>query len=212
MEYKRLDLQTSAIKAEGESMTFEGYASMFNGIDSYGDTIRPGAYAKTLENRSRPIRLRWNHFGPVIGKFEEIREDEYGLFVKGSLTPEHSVASDVYASLKHGAVDGMSIGYRVKDDEMEGNIRVLKEIELIEISVVEEPADLGATVDDVKDIKELIGQIESPRDAERFMREACGFSRVHAKSFVSRIKRLCEGGHDPESTVSGMLMQRIGNK
>ena len=212
MEYKRLDLQSSAIKAEGESMTFEGYASMFNGIDSYGDTIRPGAYAKTLENRSRPIRLRWNHFGPVIGKFEEIREDEYGLFVKGSLTPEHSVASDVYASLKHGAVDGMSIGYRVKDEEMEGNIRVLKEIELIEISVVEEPADLGATVGDVKDLKELIDQIESYKDAESFMREACGFSRDQATRLVTQVKRLGERGHTPKKATLESFVERIGAK
>jgi phage head maturation protease len=154
--------------------------------------------------------MRWNHFGPVVGKFTEIKEDEVGLYVEGELTPDHSVAKDVYASLKHGAIDGMSIGYRVKDDEMEDNIRVLKEIELIEISVVEEPADLGAVVGDVKHINELIEQIDSPKDAERFMREACGFSRAQATSLVSRIKRLGERGHEAPKSVSAMLKQKWG--
>ena len=45
---------------------FAGYASMFNGTDSYGDTIMPGAYKATLMDRERPVQMRWNHWGPVL--------------------------------------------------------------------------------------------------------------------------------------------------
>jgi hypothetical protein len=196
MEYKRLDLAAAKVKMDGEDHVFEGYASVFGGVDSYGDSILPGAYSETLKNRERPIRMRWNHFGPVIGKWLEIKEDDTGLFVRGSLTPGHSKADDVYASLRHGAVDGMSIGYRVHSYNQEGDVRFLKEIELVEISVVEEPADLGAKVGEVKYLQEMVTAADSIKEMESILREAGGFSRADATAVVSRIKRLCLGERD----------------
>lgn len=194
MEYRQLGLESVQLKfgADGER-TFEGYASVFDGVDSYGDTIVRGAYSQTLKNRTRPIRMRWNHFGPVIGKWEELAEDDTGLYVKGSLTPGHSVADDVYASMKHGSVDGMSIGYRVLDEEEDGRIRRLKQIELVEISVVEEPADLGAKVGQVKYLSEMFESCESLKEIESALREAGGFSRANAEQIVRRIKALALG-------------------
>lgn len=208
METKQIALEAVQLKADGDGQ-FAGYASVFGGLDSYGDTIEPGAYEKTLQNRDRPIRMRWNHYGPVVGKYTEIKEDDTGLWVRGELTPGHSVAEDVYASLKHGAIDGLSIGYRVRDYDMDGNVRRLKEIDLVEISVVEEPADLGARVGDVKDhyIAELIEQVDSLKDAEAMMREAFGLSRGQATSLVSRIKRLGDRGQ--EKTFGATLEERL---
>lgn len=193
MEFKKLALTSVQIKMSDEGHCFEGYASVFGGVDSYKDSILPGAYADTIKNRQRPIRMRWNHYGPVIGKWLEIKEDDTGLLVTGELTPGHSKAEDVYASLKHGAVDGMSIGYRVKSDYQDGGIRYLKEIDLIEISVVEEPADLGARVGEVKFLQEMISGAESNKEMESILREAGGFSRADAVAVVSRIKHLCLG-------------------
>lgn len=195
MKTKRLDLNCSSLKFDAETRTFEGYASKFGGVDSYGDTIIPGAYKATLETRDRPVRMRWNHFGPVIGKFDEIREDEHGLWVRGSLTPGHSVAEDAYASLKHGAVDGLSIGFRVPEGGAEKNDHGgfdLKEIDLVEISVVEEPADLGAKISDVKDWQEAIDMIDSLKEAEAYLRDACGLPRAAAKALVSQMKSVVQ--------------------
>jgi len=201
MKTKRLDIECSSLKFDAETRTFEGYASKFGGVDSYGDTILPGAYAKTLEGRNRPIRMRWNHFGPVIGKYEVIGEDDIGLKVRGSLTPGHSVAEDAYASLKHGAVDGLSIGFRVPEGGAEKNDHGgfdLKEIDLVEISVVEEPADLGATISDVKDWKETIEMIDGLKDLERYLRDACGLPRSAAKALVSQCKAMFQRDAEPE--------------
>lgn len=190
---------------------FSGYASTFNGVDAYGDTITPGAYKKTinLKKRERPIRMRWNHFGGIVGKWLEMGEDEKGLFVTGELTPGHSVAQNVYASMKHGAVDGLSIGYRaVKIEDHGDGKRTLKEIELIEISVVEEPADLGAKIGEVKNLIELIEGIEHPKEIEALLRDAAGFSRASAKALVSRIRALRdEGGAEQSDTAkfAGLL-------
>lgn len=211
MKYKHLDIFAAALKFDDESRTIEGYASKFNGVDAHGDTIAPGAYAKTIANRERPVRMRWNHFGPVIGKWTQLSEDDQGLYVKGQLTPGHSVAENVYASLKHGAVDGLSIGFYASDVEEKEDTRLLKEIELIEISIVEEPADLGAKISQVKEFSELINSIESLKDAETCLRDACGFSRSAAKALVSRIKTLCPRDAGAETGSVDAAQKAIDN-
>lgn len=206
MKRKMLQIESCRLKFDDDTRTFEGYASQFDGVDSYGDTIKKGAYEKTLKDRDRPIRMRFNHFGPVIGKWMEIREDEKGLFVRGQLTPGHRVAEDVYASMKHGAIDGMSIGYVVDLDEEGAAVKNenggydLSEIHLIEISVVEEPADLGATVSAVKEWKADLEQVESLKEVETYLREAAGFSRSAATALVSRVKTLAQG--DPAAKTN----------
>lgn len=199
MEFKRLALDGAELKFDdSREGVFAGYASVFNGLDAVGDTIAPGAYKRTLKKRVRPIRLRWNHFGPVIGKWTRLEEDEKGLYVEGELTPGHSIAQNVYASMRHGAVDGMSIGYRpVKFEDHGDGRRTLKEIELFEISVVEEPADLGARIGEVKHLVELIGEIKTLKEVESLLREAGGMSRAAATALVSRIKALSLGEQGP---------------
>ena len=184
-------------KFNEEAGTFEGYASVFGGLDSYNDTVMKGAYEETLKERERPVRMRWNHFGEVVGKWLEIREDDKGLYVKGQLTPNHSKANDIRALLKHGAIDGLSIGYFIVDDEPNGyGGRNLKQIELIEISIVEEPADLGASI---TGIKSKLEKAESLADIEASLRDA-GFSRSSATTLVSRIKTLAQ--RDVEQEVA----------
>jgi len=194
MEYKQIKLEATEFAFDDDERMIRGYASVFGGIDSYGDTVAKGAYEDTIADRERPVRMRWNHFGPVIGKWTKMYEDDKGLYVEGQLTPGHSVAEDVYASLKFGAVDGLSIGYIPKEyeDDKETGIRTLKEIELIEISVVEEPADLGAKIDEVKGISEALAKCESLKDAENCLRDACGLSRSTATAIISQIKTLTQ--------------------
>ena len=210
METKRLALADAQIKASPQGMRFEGYASVFGGVDSYGDTIDPKAYNSTLSRKAedRPIRMRWNHYGPIIGKWLEMAADSKGLYVKGELTPGHSTAQDVYALMKHGAVDGMSIGYRVKaSEELGEGRRLLKEIELIEISVVEEPADWGAKVNDVKS---MLDAASSLKEIETLLREAGGFSRTDATAMVARIKSLAHGEREAEIKEALELRKLFG--
>lgn len=199
MELKTLTVEAVEFKFDDARRGFfAGYASKFNGVDSYGDTILPGAYAQTLSNRQRPIQMRWNHFGPVIGKWTKAVEDDHGLYVEGELTPGHSVADDVYALMKHGAVNGLSIGFRIPPggSAKDGKLRQLKRIDLVEISVVEEPADLGARIGDVKS---AIGDIESLKQAEAFLRDGCGLSWTAATALVSQIKSVALRDGDAEA-------------
>lgn len=215
-----MDLERKSLSLDGVQLKFDdaeaqgrfaGYASQFGGVDSYGDTVVPGAFKKSLKKRERPVAMRWNHYGPIIGKWTRIEEDEKGLYVEGELTLGHSVADDCYALLKHGAVTGLSIGYyprKYTDTTLEDGrvVRELKEIELVEISIVEMPADLGAQIGDVKS---AIDEATTLKDIERLLRDAGGFSRADATALVSRIKSLARSECDAEAQASKALAAEL---
>ncbi len=203
MEHKLFSLEGAELKfSNTKTGYFAGYASKYGNVDSYGDTIAPGAYKTTIANRNSPIQLRWNHRGPIIGKWLSAVEDEKGLWVEGELTPGHSVADDVYASMKHGAVTGLSIGYRVPEGGSEKSAdggRLIKAIELVEISIVESPADAYAQIASVKSALE---DCVALKDIESLLRDAGGFSRADACALVARIKSMGLSDSAPEKKVS----------
>jgi len=211
IEHKLLDVSAAEFKFDGATGEFEGYASVFNDVDSYGDTSAPGAYKNTLQSRERSVKMRWNHFGPVIGKWLKMEEDEKGLFVRGQLTPGHSVASDVHASLKHGAIDGLSIGFFARGyEEDEDGKRTLTDIELVEVSVVEEPADLNARI---ANVKTQINEAETLHDLETVLRDA-GLSRAASVSLVSKVKSIVQSDSEQEKkdqsdSEASAFLQRI---
>lgn len=200
MKHKLLNLDATSVKFyEGKQGVFSGYASVFDGVDSYGDTIFKGAYEKTLSERTRPVQMRWNHYGEIIGKWTRMEEDEKGLYVEGELTPNHSKAQDVYASLMHGAISGMSIGYLPKNFvENEKGGYDIYEIDLKEISIVESPADLDAQINRIK--AEIDG-FKSLKDFENILRES-GYSKANALWIVQSIKKLSLGEQEATTEVS----------
>jgi HK97 family phage prohead protease len=198
----------SEIKFVGNSaavMAFSGYASKFNGIDAYLDTILPGAFRESLAKNDRPVLMKRNHYDGVIGKWTKIEEDEIGLYVEGELTPGHSKAEDTYALIKHGAISGLSIGYfpiesteRVGDGKM---IRELRKIDLYEISIVDSPADIGATISDIK-LSESLAGIESCLRSR-------GFSQGEATAIVAQVKRLSHGDRADKTGRIAKLLQNF---
>ena len=203
--HKQLNQAETLLKFSNEgSLKFKGYASVFGGIDSHGDTIVKGAYKKTLENRERPIILRWNHLGPIIGKLIDIYEDEKGLFVTGELTKGHTQADDVAALMRHGSISGFSIGYSIVSSEPSPNGgKLLKEIELREISIVEEPSDNGARIIEVKS---AVKQATNLKEIEAILRKSFGLSRQESTVIVSAVNSL-KNQSDSENEQSALINQ-----
>jgi len=114
-----------------------------------------------------------------IGVFDEIVEDSHGLRVKGRLALGTTAGRDAYELLKMGALDGLSIGFRVNPKEVSYDKRkgqrVIKEVDLMEISLVTFPMNPKATVRQVK------GEEISIREWENGMRDAFNLSRSEAK-------------------------------
>lgn len=189
---KNLSLNDCDIKIDSEQGVFSGYASVFGGVDSYGDTIERGAFEHTLQKHGLP-KMFLNHEGwdLPIGKWKEAKENDHGLWVSGELTPGNSRANDVYASLKHGTVDGLSIGFYLDKNDFEESDsgRVIRRISrLVETSVVTFPADTEARVDLSSVKSDMIEQIHTVREFERCLRDVCRVSKGLAQALVSRAK------------------------
>lgn len=159
--------------AMAENGTFEGYGSIFGVVDSYNDIVVKGAFADSLARIARDgrrVKMLWQHNpNEPIGVWDELREDDVGLYCKGRLLLDVQRARECYALMKAGAMDGLSIGYEatrythVAPDEVEsrigakyygmcgpGQIRLLEACDLWEISPVTFPACEPATVTTVK--------------------------------------------------------------
>ncbi len=161
--------------------TFEGYGSVFGNKDLGNDVIEAGAFAKSLKKRKpQNVKLLYQHKSDMpIGVFDEIKEDEHGLVVKGRLALKTQAGAEAYELLKMGALDGLSIGFRVNPKEVSydkrGNKRIIKEVDLMEVSLVTFPMNPQATVRSVK------GEEISIREWENGMRDAFSLSRSEAK-------------------------------
>ncbi|VAW01545.1 Gene Transfer Agent prohead protease [hydrothermal vent metagenome] len=157
-----------------DGLSIEGYASFFNDPDKGGDIVIKGAYAaslKRLGDEGRQVKMLWQH-DPTepIGIWDEVREDERGLFVKGRLLDSVGRGREAAALIAAGAIDGLSIGYRtvraVKNDK---GSRLLQELELWEVSLVTFPmlpsARVGAKGDSLADdmMRELAAAFEGAR-------------------------------------------------
>jgi HK97 family phage prohead protease len=153
LEYKSLPFELKElVDVSGGGWEIAGYASTFGGEpDEYGDVIAPGAFTDSLAVRS-PKHL-FEH-GEPIGKTVEIREDAHGLYGRWSIV-DTTVGTDAYKLAKAGVLDSLSIGYRPSEWEyLEDNTRLLKKIDLYEVSSVAIPANKNARITDVKTVDE----------------------------------------------------------
>jgi HK97 family phage prohead protease len=187
---------------------FEGYASVFGVVDQGMDVVARGAFSKSLGKRK--VKMLWQHdMGQPIGVWDQIDEDERGLFVRGRLLKEVDKGREAMALLRAGAIDSMSIGYRTIEamPEAEGRVRKLTEVDLFEISLVTFPMLPDAKVTAVKSIKTI-------REFEKALRDA-GFSQNEAKAIAAEgFKGLAAHRDDvkaePDTGSLAALISEIG--
>lgn len=216
---KLLQLSDCDIKLDGDSGKFAGYASVFGGVDSYGDTIIRGAFESTLRGNGKPKMFYGHVWDMPIGKWTMAKEDDHGLYVEGELTPGLSKAADVHAALKHGTLDGLSIGGFIKkgdyDETPEGGRVIRKWSKLVEVSPVVFPADSAARIDlsSVKGdgLAESIEEVETIRDFERLLRDVGAFDQATAKQLVAKAKALfqqrdVEEKHEADATTDQLVV------
>jgi len=123
-----------------DDLVIQGYASHFGALDQGGDVVQQGAFAASLATQ-RTVKMLWQHDpAQPIGVWEEIKEDNQGLWVKGRLLDGVAKAREAAELIRAGAIDGLSVGYRtrraVKSDT---GTRTLTELELWEVSLVTFP-------------------------------------------------------------------------
>ena len=180
---------------------FSGYGSIFNNKDLGNDVMVEGAFAKSIASKgARGVKLLYQHKADEpIGVLDEIIEDRKGLKVKGRLAMGTQKGKEVYELMKMGAIDGLSIGYRVSPKgatyDEKGKRRMLKEVDLMEISAVTFPMNPRARIQAVK------GEGKTVREWEGFLRDEGGLSRSESKVAANAvIKALDQREVDNEQT------------
>jgi HK97 family phage prohead protease len=137
------------VRAEGDGMTFTGYASVFNSpsedLGGFVEYVAPGAFKRSLQSRNE-VKMLWNHdagepLASLRGGTMQLIEDERGLKVTAQL-PNTSRGRDIAELLRTNVIDSMSFGFNVIKDSWsrDGQTRTLESVRLFEVSIVSFPA------------------------------------------------------------------------
>ena len=162
------ELKCASGETDADRMRFAGYGAVFGNVDADGDLILPGAFQHSLARAQAghtpwPVMLLQHGGGRLdagdltpIGVWTDLREDEVGLRVSGTLA-DTTRGREVHTLMKMAprpAIDGLSIGYVAREWESSRTPdpprRRLTRLDLIEISPVTFPANARARVDQVK--------------------------------------------------------------
>ena len=152
------------IRAEGDGLTFRGYAAVFNSDSEplpFVERIRPGAFRKSLGEK-RSIKMFHNHNSDIVLASTKARtlvlsEDERGLLAEATL-PDNYWGHYVRDAVKRGDIESMSFGFQTVQDSWskDGNERELIEARLFEVSDVSGWPAYPATSASVREMAEAI--------------------------------------------------------
>jgi hypothetical protein len=149
-------------KVDQERRIVSGFASLDN-IDKQSDIVTAeasmDAFAKFRGN------IREMHQPSAVGKMVSFKEDKYfdpetkkmykGVFVSAYISKG---AQDAWEKVLDGTYTGFSIGGRMNkwddayDEKSDSQIRVIKEYDLIELSLVDSPANQFANIMSVQKV------------------------------------------------------------
>ncbi len=188
LKRKSFNFEVKETRTDG---TFTGYASVFDVLDSWGDVVKPGAFANSLadwKSKNRLPPVLWQHrSAEPVGPFISMVEDGRGLLVEGQLLVDDVPrAREARALLAANAISGMSIGFETVRDEWDakGRVRNLLEIRLWEVSLVTFPANDASRVENIKSAL-AGGGLPTLPEFEEFLREA-GFSKSQAAAIAGK--------------------------
>ena len=162
MENKHIDLLIK--EAPSDVPGIVAYASTFDRIpDAYGDVVRRGAFAKSIQaikDSGNNLPLLYGHvmddLANIIGTVTDLREDDHGLLIKADFDMENPMAQQVHRSVLSKAITKLSFAFTVHDQapvELEDGTKAneLRELEIYEVSLVVVPANPRAQVIAAKD-------------------------------------------------------------
>lgn len=156
-EGNNLRLSMPIAKVDIERRMVSGFATLDN-IDRQGDIVPSEASVKAFETFRGNIR-EMHDDKKAVGKLVSFKEDSFydqetGKFYKGVFVSAYvsKGAQDTWEKVLDGTLTGFSIGGSVKDyedtynKEMDKSIRIIKEYDLFELSLVDNPANQYANV------------------------------------------------------------------
>jgi HK97 family phage prohead protease len=173
MEHKSCGDAQLKILNMGKNGGLSGYASTFANFDRVNERPVKGAFSGTLARFKQDGFIAVGHdwSSLPVATVTDAYEDEHGLFLEAEFhsTPLAQEARTIAQErIDRGKSVSLSIGYDVKADEFVEEGRLLKEVDLFEVSLVNVPANPLATVTGVKSLL----QASMPLDAHSEVAQA----------------------------------------
>ena len=146
---------------EGENLNIEGYINAV-GRESellfapkkgkwFKEIIEPGVFKRALQNNTDIPMLLEHDYSKEIARTSngtlELTEDNIGLKFKANIEDQ-----ELYTAIKNGEINSCSFGFICEDEEIEfinnrEEKRYIKDIQLLEVSLVKNPAYIGSLVE-----------------------------------------------------------------
>ena len=149
-------------KVDKERRIVSGFASLDN-VDRQMDIVTTEASMKAFENFRGNIREM--HQPLAVGKMVSFKQDKYfdseskkfynGVFVSAYVSKG---AQDTWEKVLDGTLTGFSIGGRMNkwddafDEKLDSQIRIIKDYDLVELSLVDSPANQFANIISVEKV------------------------------------------------------------
>jgi len=160
----KLDSIIKAVEEGDGELRIAGYAST-DSLDRQSDRILPTAWTRGgLRNYEINPILLFNHdYNRPIGRVIEMSTDKRGLRIKGVISKS---AGEIYDLVKEGVLSTFSVGFLVKDADYDKSADglIVKDAELLEVSVVSVPANQDATFS-------LAKSFDSQEDYQNFKKQ-----------------------------------------
>ncbi len=213
----RVSFEVKSVDDEG---VFEGYASVFGVIDQGFDEVQRGAFKKSIQDAKKnrlPILDNHNYTKQIGWDEKTLKEDDYGLLVRGRLILDIPEAKNKYLLVKNNPDEnkfGISIGYRtIKAMPKKGseNVRLLQEVKLFEYSLVTFPMNIAAQVSSMKSLDIANGLMQEVWEDcynhaksmgasdEDFLKSMKEFKQKYMKFSIDEFKRKIDSSFDSKN-------------
>lgn len=155
------------VKATDTDGTFKALVSVFNNIDTVGDRVMPGAFARSLKERGLPPVIfshQWHDLRAWIGQTTKAEETSRGLEVEGYLFLDtNDGAKIVHEAMKSGALKEFSFAFDIAEEksvkEEDEEIRELHDLDLYEVGPTLVGANPATELISVRSLPERKGPI-----------------------------------------------------
>lgn len=158
-----VDWDTKSIQKDASGkMTIKGFANTSD-KDRVGDVVLSSAFTKSLPGYlENPVVLFQHNWDKVIGKCIKAEVQKDGLYVECEISKAPDV-EDVRTKIAEGSLKTFSIGYNeiLSDYDESNSCNFIKELELLEISVVTIPCNPKA-----KFTTEITEKVEEQEETE----------------------------------------------
>jgi HK97 family phage prohead protease len=170
---KRKNSQMGIADVDSKRSTVIGYASKFGNVDSHGDIVMKGSFARTIKNNGNRVKTLLHH-DPVqiIGKPLVMREDDKGLYTETKVS-NTALGRDLLTLIEDGVIDEMSIGFiPIREEyDKETKANLIHEIRLVEYSFVSLASNPEARVEGMKGLAMMNEIAASMKRAEKALRD-----------------------------------------